>query len=201
MTLTLRWKWRKTSTCLNWHTWRCRKKYPGFLRLKNARKFTDAQENLEGASFAHTFWSGFVDNDVWCPKKTHSRNKNTRESEHFPVRHSSPLAEWGGFPWFFRPGLSFYNISVCSAPTGPLWASVFDMQALPAQALLATLGANKKRLEALNFWTQHWSKGIAEIFWISLISWFLQKKKKTSGFHRGDLLPKIPKPPPPSASS
>lgn len=39
--------------------------------------------------------------------------------------------------------------------TGPLWASVFDMQALPAQALLATLGANKKRLEALNFWTQH----------------------------------------------
>jgi len=61
----------------------------------------------------------------------------------------------GGFSMVFPSRFEFLpHFSLLSA-TGPLWASVFDMQALPAQALLATLGANKKRLEALNFWTQH----------------------------------------------
>lgn len=167
------------------------KNIPFFLCLKNARKFTDAQENLESASFAHTFGSGFVDNDFWCPKK----NSQQEQKHPWKVQISSEtlltLGRMGGFSMVFPSRFEFLpHFSLLSA-TGPLWASVFDMQALPAQALLATLGANKKRLEALNFWTQHWSKCIAEIFWISLISWFLHKKKK-QGFIEGICSPRSP---------
>ena len=113
MTLTLRWKWRKTSTCLNWHTWRYRRKYPGFLCLKNARKFTDAQENLEGASFAHTFWSGFVDTDVWCSKKKlnkkTTRNKNTWESENCQWDTPPPLGRMGGCSMVFPSRFEFLH--------------------------------------------------------------------------------------------
>lgn len=118
--------------------------------------------------------------------KTHGKVKISSEA----LLH--PWQNWGGvFHGFSVQVWVFTTFQFAQRHWSAGRASVFDMQALPAQALLATLGANKKRLEALNFWTQHWSKCIAEIFWNSLISWFLPKKK-SQGFIEGICSPRSP---------
>ena len=94
-------------------------------------------------------------------QKKKLNKKITRNKTHGKVKISSValLHPWQNGEVFHGFSIQVFEFlqpfSLLSA-TGPLWASVFDMLVkLPAQALLATLGANKKRLEALNFWTQH----------------------------------------------